>query len=226
MITLLPGRKNLELPLTSFPQVVEDESSCIGDPELETKRHIGKDHRNMVRFSGDSDPEYRKVAHALRSIYDHIHVSSGPHLQWSGVAKDGLSPNNEPLPAKVPTIDSPVAAGVLTKRQELMDLLDFDEIGARLLSLKAPHNKTCTWFLENEKYRQWLNLQNVDDHHGFLWIKGKPGSGKSILMKFLEEKTRLSVAKDPNRLFASFFFYAPGEDLEKSTLGLYRSLLW
>lgn len=45
-------------------------------------------------------------------------------------------------------------------------------------------------------------------------------------MKFLEEKTRLSVAKDPNRLFASFFFYAPGEDLEKSTLGLYRSLLW
>lgn len=45
-------------------------------------------------------------------------------------------------------------------------------------------------------------------------------------MKFLEEKTRLSVTKDPNRLFASFFFYAPGEDLEKSTLGLYRSLLW
>ncbi|KAK3371664.1 hypothetical protein B0T24DRAFT_530253, partial [Lasiosphaeria ovina] len=180
----------------------------------------------MVRFSGDSDPEYQKVAHALRSIYGYIHISSGPHLQRSGVAEDGVSPDNEPLPANVPTIDSPVAAEVLTKRQELMDLLDFDEIGARLLSLKAPHNKTCTWFLENEKYRQWLDLQNVGDHHGFLWIKGKPGSGKSILMKFLEERTRLSVAKDPKRLFASFFFYAPGEHLEKSTLGLYRSLLW
>ncbi|KAH7010585.1 uncharacterized protein B0I36DRAFT_300281 [Microdochium trichocladiopsis] len=207
-------------------KVVEDESSCIGDPELETKRHIGKDHRDMVRFSGDSDPEYQKVAHALRSIYDHIQVSSGPHLQRSGVAEDDVFPNNEPLPANVPTIDSPVAAEVLTKRQELMDLLDFDEIGARLLSLKAPLNKTCAWFLRNEKYRQWLDLQNIDDHHGFLWIKGKPGSGKSILMKFLEEKTRLSVAKDPNRLFASFFFNARGEHLEQSTLGVYRSLLW
>ncbi|KAK3343734.1 WD40-repeat-containing domain protein [Lasiosphaeria hispida] len=207
-------------------KVVEDESSCIGDPELETKRHIGKNHRDMVRFSGDSDPEYQKVAYALRSIYDHIQVSSGPHLQRSGVAEDDVSPNNEPLPANVPTIDSQVAAEVLTKRQELMDLLDFDEIGARLLSLKGPHNQTCTWFLENEKYRQWLDLQDADNHHGFLWIKGKPGSGKSTLMKFLEERTRLSVAKDSNRLFASFFFYAPGEHLEKSTLGLYRSLLW
>ncbi|KAK0746428.1 hypothetical protein B0T18DRAFT_368817 [Schizothecium vesticola] len=204
-------------------KVVEDESSCIGDPELETKRHIGKDHRDMVRFSGDSDPEYQKVAHALRSIYDHVQVPSGPHLQRSDITEDNVPSNNGPLPANVPTIDS---AQALTKRQELMGLLDFDEIGARLLSLKAPHNKTCTWFLENEKYRQWLDLRNVDDHHGFLWIKGKPGSGKSILMKFLEERTRLSAAKDPNHLFASFFFYAPGKPLEKSTLGLYRSLLW
>ncbi|KAK3364036.1 hypothetical protein B0T25DRAFT_435527, partial [Lasiosphaeria hispida] len=111
-------------------------------------------------------------------------------------------------------------------RQELMELLYFDEIDARLLSLKAAHNKTCMWFLEKKEYRQWLDLQNLEDHHGFLWIKGKPGSGKSILMKFLEARTKSSVAKNPNRLLASFFFYAPGEHLEKSTFGLYRSLLW
>jgi len=129
----------------------------------------------MVRFSGgDNDPEYQKVAHALRYIYDHIQAPSGPHLQRSDVTDDDVPPNNRPLPANIPTIDSPAAAEALTKRQELMDLLEFDEIGARLLSLKAPHNKTCTWFLENEKYRQWLDLQNVDDHHGFLWIKENP----------------------------------------------------
>jgi hypothetical protein len=107
-----------------------------------------------------------------------------------------------------------------------MVLLDFDEIDARLLSLKAAHNQTCSWFLEKDEYRQWLDLRNLEHHHGFLWIKGKPGSGKSILMKFLEARTRQSVAKDSNRLFASFFFYAPGKQLERSTLGLYRSLLW
>ncbi|KAK4206213.1 hypothetical protein QBC37DRAFT_435271, partial [Rhypophila decipiens] len=201
-------------------KVVEDESSCIGDPDLETTRHIGKNHRDMVRFSGDSDPEYQKVASALRSIYDHIQVSPEIYLP------DELSSSNEPFSAGGPDVDSPVTADVLARRQELMDLLYFDEIDARLLSLRDVHNKTCLWFLENEKYRQWLNLQDVDKHHGFLWIKGKPGSGKSILMKFLEKRNRLSATKDPNRLFISFFFYAPGEHLERSTLGLYRSLLW
>ena len=208
------------MPLTPFTQVVEDESSCIGDPELETRRHIGKNHRNMVRFSGNRDPEYHKVAFALRSIHDRLQVPSEPPLQVN------VSQKNGPLLADLPDIDSPVTAEVLAQRQELMELLYFDEIDARLLSLKAAHNKTCLWFLEKEKYRQWLDLQNLEHHHGFLWIKGKPGSGKSILMKFLEARTRPSVAKDPNRLFASFFFYAPGEHLEKSTFGLYRSLLW
>jgi hypothetical protein len=174
----------------------------------------------MVRFSGNSDPEYQKVVSALRSIYDHLQVQPEPPLQ------DNTSQGNEPLLADLLDIVSPVPAHALTQRQELIQLLYFDEIDARLLSLKAPHNETCTWFLENEKYRQWLDLQNVEDHHGFLWITGKPGSGKLILMKFLEARTRSSVAKDSNRLLVSFFFYAAGEHLEKSALGLYRSLLW
>ncbi|RYP26645.1 hypothetical protein DL768_011615 [Monosporascus sp. mg162] len=211
-----------EYPLRGLfgKQVVEDESSCIGDPGLEVKRHIGKNHRDMVRFSGNHDPEYQKVASALRSIYDRLHVPSEPPPQ------DNVSQKNGPLLADLLDIDSTVTAEVLAQRQELTELLYFDEIDARLLSLKAAHNKTCLWFLEKEEYCQWLDLQNLKHHHGFLWIKGKPGSGKSILMKFLEARTRQSVAKDSNRLFASFFFYAPGERLEKSTFGLYRSLLW
>ncbi|RYP93832.1 hypothetical protein DL770_000028 [Monosporascus sp. CRB-9-2] len=215
--TLLQGGDYLRL---FGRQVVEDESSCIGDPELETKRHIGKNHRDMVRFSGNHDTEYQKVAFALRSIYDRLHVPSEPPPQ------DNVSQENGPLLADLPDVDSPVTSEILAQRQELMELLYFDEIDARLLSLKSAHNKTCLWFLEREEYRQWLDLQNLKHHHGFLWIKGKPGSGKSILMKFLEARTKQSVAKDPNRLFASFFFYAPGSHLEKSTLGLYRSLLW
>ncbi|KAL2130115.1 hypothetical protein VTI74DRAFT_6894 [Chaetomium olivicolor] len=174
----------------------------------------------MVQFSGSSDPEYQKVAYALRSIHDRLQILSELPPQ------DNLSQENGPLLAGLPDLSSPVTTEVLAQRQELIDLLYFDKIDARLLSLKAAHDQTCLWFLEKHKYRQWLDLRNIKPHHGFLWIKGKPGSGKSILMKFLEERTRHSVARDPNRLFASFFFYAPGEQLERSTLGLYRSLLW
>ncbi|KAF3004376.1 hypothetical protein E8E13_009940 [Curvularia kusanoi] len=63
----------------------------------------------------------------------------------------------------------------------------------------------------------------LDDHHGFLWIKGKAGTGKSTLMKFASANARKKKMK--NETVLSFFFNARGEDLEKSTIGAYRSLL-
>jgi ankyrin repeat protein len=110
--------------------------------------------------------------------------------------------------------------------KELLDLLYFEHIDERLLSLKPAHSKTCMWFLHKEQYRAWISAENLHDHHGFLWIKGKPGAGKSILMKFLDSKAKTSAKSDANALVVSFFFNARGDYLEKSTIGLYRSLLW
>jgi hypothetical protein len=63
------------------------------------------------------------------------------------------------------------------------------------------------------------------DHGGFLWIKGNPGTGKSTLMKLLFEKTKLNAKGDPSQITLSFFFLSRGTVEEKSTTGLYRSLL-
>jgi ankyrin repeat protein len=111
-------------------------------------------------------------------------------------------------------------------RKELLDLLCFEHIDERLLSLKAAHRKTCAWFLHTNQYKAWTSAENLHDHHGFLWIKGKPGAGKSILMKFLDSKAKESAKSSTDVLVASFFFNARGDYLEKSTTGLYRSLLW
>jgi ankyrin repeat protein len=63
------------------------------------------------------------------------------------------------------------------------------------------------------------------DHGGLLWIKGNPGIGKSTLMKFLFEEARRKARGDASQITLSFFFLARGTDLEKSVIGLYRSLL-
>ena len=63
------------------------------------------------------------------------------------------------------------------------------------------------------------------DHGGFLWIKGNPGTGKSTLMKLLFEDFKLNAKGDPSQITLSFFFLARGTVEEKSTTGLYRSLL-
>jgi ABC-type ATPase involved in cell division len=71
-------------------------------------------------------------------------------------------------------------------------------------------------------------MSNETSHNlrGFLWLKGKPGAGKSILMKFLYSEAKKAAKPNPGALVISFFFNARGGHLEKSTLGLYRSLLW
>ncbi|EWG35916.1 hypothetical protein FVEG_00104 [Fusarium verticillioides 7600] len=76
-----------------------------------------------------------------------------------------------------------------------------------------------------EKFLTWLSVGT-----GIFHISGKMGCGKSTLMKFLshhpETQTRLNEWANGNQLvFASFFFWRPGSDDQKSLQGLYRSLL-
>jgi ankyrin repeat protein len=108
------------------------------------------------------------------------------------------------------------------QKQGLLESLKFEQIDARQLSIKTAHAKTCKWLLKNSQYLDWLDVSKLDEHHGFLWIKGKAGAGKSTLMKFALINTRKTM-KD--HITLSFFFNARGEDIEKSTIGTYRSLL-
>ncbi|KAL6803153.1 Pfs, NB-ARC and ankyrin domain protein [Trichoderma sp. SZMC 28013] len=104
----------------------------------------------------------------------------------------------------------------------LLESLRFDQIEARQMTIKNAHAKTCRWLLCNSKYINWLDTAKVNEHRGFLWIKGKPGTGKSTLMKFALNSAKKTM-RDKTIIY--FFFNARGEDLEKSTIGMYRSLL-
>jgi hypothetical protein len=108
------------------------------------------------------------------------------------------------------------------RRQKLLDSLRFDQIDARQMSVKKAHAKTCQWILRTPEYLGWLDDNQIKSHHGFLWIKGKPGAGKSTLMKFVFSSARRTLKE---RTIISFFFNARGADLEKCTIGMYRSLL-
>ena len=103
-----------------------------------------------------------------------------------------------------------------------MQSLQYHVIDARYATIRTAHTKTCRWLLEKPEYQDWLDINKTTAHHGFLWIRGKPGSGKSTIMKFAVGNAR----KAKSETVISFFFNARGEDLEKSTLGMYRSLLF
>ncbi|KAL2012208.1 hypothetical protein VTN00DRAFT_4926 [Thermoascus crustaceus] len=117
-------------------------------------------------------------------------------------------------------LNRPITSGQL---QSYLDSLEFSRMNARLQSIKKAYGTTCMWLLEQSEYRDWLNPSKTLEHNGFLWIKGKPGTGKSTMMKHA-----LMHARDEMRgaTVISFFFNAKGEILEKSTMGMYRSLLF
>jgi hypothetical protein len=96
------------------------------------------------------------------------------------------------------------------------------QIDARQSSVKTAHARTCKWLLNNDQYRDWHDTTKLNEHHGFFWIKGKAGTGKSTLMKFALTNARKTM-KDC--VVISFFFNARGENIEKETIGTYRSLL-
>ncbi|TGJ79197.1 hypothetical protein E0Z10_g9568 [Xylaria hypoxylon] len=112
------------------------------------------------------------------------------------------------------------------KYRVLLDSLRFEQMDAREWSVKKAHAQTCAWFLKTPTYLNWTHENALHNDHNFLWIKGKPGAGKSTLMKFLLGRLRNQIRRAKSQeVLLSFFFNARGHDLEKTTAGLYRSLL-
>ncbi|KAK4174654.1 putative ankyrin repeat protein [Triangularia setosa] len=108
------------------------------------------------------------------------------------------------------------------RRRKLLKSLRFNELDSRLLAIKENHTKTCGWLLSHPDYQAWLNPSLKHKHHGFLWIKGNPGAGKSTIMKFAygeQEKNKYHTIAIP------FFFNARGDTLAHSGEGMYRSIL-
>ncbi|KAI1445813.1 hypothetical protein F5Y02DRAFT_426408 [Annulohypoxylon stygium] len=188
-------QEQIGVKILNYRKVVEDTSSCLNFPAIEIKEHIGRDHMEMCRFAGFDDIEYKKVAAALRRMIASV----------SGQSSRSTRPS----------------LGKEQKR-ELLNSLKFDQIDARHMTIKNAHSKTCKWLLKKSEYREWLDRDKLNEHHGFLWVKGKPGAGKSTLMKFILANSRKSMR---GKIIISFFFNARGDYLEKSTTGMYRSLL-
>ena len=85
--------------------------------------------------------------------------------------------------------------------------------------MRHAHAGTCDWITSHQCYTAWLK-----EGSGILWVKGKPGSGKSTLMGFLlRDLEKQPLYRESVQL--SFFLHGRGTPLQKSRLGMFRSLL-
>ncbi|KAK8140239.1 DNA damage-inducible protein 1 [Apiospora sp. TS-2023a] len=118
------------------------------------------------------------------------------------------------------------------KENRVLGSLNYSARTTRREAIPKAYEKTFQWALErqctnekNESFMEWLEHGN-----GPFWISGRPGSGKSTLMRFISghDHTLKSLEKvaAPCRAFIVYhYFWSAGTVMQRSQEGLYRSIL-
>ncbi|KAI1126769.1 hypothetical protein F5Y10DRAFT_206453 [Nemania abortiva] len=116
----------------------------------------------------------------------------------------------------------------------LLQSLHFDVMRSRHDGIGEAHADTFRWILEPDlkdrsqgtKFTRWLRSDR-----SLFWVRGKPGSGKSTLMKYLARNPGVpeylnAWSGDSRLIIGRYFFWNSGTTLQNSQEGLLRSLLF
>ncbi|KAI1635272.1 hypothetical protein F4809DRAFT_614548 [Biscogniauxia mediterranea] len=109
-----------------------------------------------------------------------------------------------------------------------LESLNEPDARARIRQVSRNHKDSFEWlFTDKVAFREWL----ADDKGEFspiFWITGKPGSGKSTIMRFAMQDPRLlSLVPDGKGNPLGYFFHLRGENtVQKSLHGMLRELVY
>ncbi|VUC23348.1 unnamed protein product [Clonostachys rosea] len=207
-------------------KVVPDSSSLIGDYR-ECAETLQANHKNMCRFFGHDDPNYRKVGGDIYSIYRSIVDSDSRNFSQSKPMNNNQSISIVPQ-SSIPKVSEHWLDEPLIETEKIfLNYLWFPEMDLRHQNVETPAENTCEWIFRNETYQNWFHNRDQEVYEGLLILRGKPGAGKSVLMKeafrrSCKERSHLGV----NCATAKFFFDAKATKLQQTTTGLFRSLLY
>lgn len=126
-------------------------------------------------------------------------------------------------------LDTFVREAQLVKKQQIfLNSLVFKELRYRRADVRDRHQATFNWAYDENttNFSRWLESED-----GIFWVRGKPESGKSTLMKFLASNNNTmskleNWAETEPVITASHFFYHGGQPMQKSLIGLWQTLLY
>ncbi|KAK4139842.1 uncharacterized protein C8A04DRAFT_32674 [Dichotomopilus funicola] len=173
--------------------------------------------------------------HGIRRREDAIEPARAGTYRWL------LYPPSEALSRKPPNSDPDEQVSKKKKKKpkkKLNDESNFEEVIEALFELRKIAIKSVTPSTHERKETSQLKADTrarfltwLEAGSGIFYLSGKPGAGKSTMMKFLAREQRTlsglqTWAGDKQLVFASFFFWRSGIGIQRSIEGLYRGLLW
>lgn len=116
---------------------------------------------------------------------------------------------------------------------EIFGKLRFEELDDRLCSASDPLEGTFEWVFGEQQEEEGGLLEWFGNTRGdnLFWITGKPGSGKTSLMKYLFRNPRVFESLEAwsgqaPGITSGFFFWNCGTEVQNSPTGVLRSLLY
>ncbi|KAK3944650.1 hypothetical protein QBC46DRAFT_439011 [Diplogelasinospora grovesii] len=194
------------------------EMALFAEQQVDMMKTLDRIDKNTRDFS-------RSVLHLIKAPN-----SDTRHLLTRIITLDWLPPEN---PATEPSITDPRAE---SKTEFLLRNLEFRGIDDRGEAIMPAHIRTFQWVFQEPQlddtgvplwssFSRWLKGETQDIY----WITGKPGAGKSTLMRYVSEqaetRARLQEWGGPTCVMLGFYFWHAGSQLQKSQEGLFRTLL-
>lgn len=128
----------------------------------------------------------------------------------------------------------------IAKEQIIIKSLAFDCMPIRHEAIQEAHRQTFQWALDTQGHSAG-GQRNVSQTKSLgtwlrggsdvFWVSGKPGSGKSTLMKFISQEPKtielLSQWASPKTaIIVRHYFWSGGTTMQRSLYGLLRTLLY
>lgn len=116
------------------------------------------------------------------------------------------------------------------KETAVLRSLDFEKRTARHQAIPTAHKRTFEWIFASQDGAHSSFLTWLEHGKSPFWISGRPGAGKSTLMRFIaqHDQTALSLhsaASPSTSVLIHHYFWSAGSELQRSQEGLYRSIL-
>ena len=194
---------------TKGMSIVDASSYSIGYL-YETKGSLYANHRNMAKISSFNDINFQRVTSVIQRWLDE---SGDPHT------RAGIPENASSLPDEL-TFDK--------EYRRCLESLNFAIARRRTEDVAEAFGETYEWIFDPKfGFQDWLKGEDIRTKY---WIQGKPGSGKSTLMKFAKDhpltRNLLQQYHPSHWVVAAYFFHDRGTEVQKSISGFLREILY
>ncbi|EAU30969.1 predicted protein [Aspergillus terreus NIH2624] len=168
---------------------------------------------------------------ALHSLQKHVVVLE------QGVRVSSLDKEVQETIANLFRLSTKALDSITSHR--ILNSLFFQEMHMRYSEVPTAYSETLNWIFEDQAPpKQWKALEGrmlfrewLETGDGIFYISGKPGAGKSTLMKFIFQNRRTKDllgrwAAGRQLIFCKFFFWKPGSKMQNSVPAMLRTLLY